>query len=239
MTVAAVSSDLTAAEAEECIEGIRGAVTTGWEWIARAVNGRAWIALGYPSWDAMCEDRLAGVRLALPSAERREAVADLRTAGLSTRAIASGLGISQATAARDARESNDSPASVTGTDGKTYPPKAKVTEITKTSYEVDTRTGEISEPKPAQSPARRPEPSPAAAAAQREREDARQLSDSVANSLLVLDGLHVEAFRRRVLDFWALDHSGTPPTAAACFTPEAMRRVAAGLLTLADELETR
>ena len=50
----------------------------------------------------------------------------MRGIGMSTRAIASATGISQKTASRElaaARESNDSPVPVTGTDGKTYTPR--------------------------------------------------------------------------------------------------------------------
>lgn len=143
--------DLTADEAEECIAGIRAAVTRGWEWIAKAVNGRAWIALGYESWDAMCQDRLDGVRLALPRAERQEAVAQLREQGVSTRAIASGLGIDRNTVMKDARLAESQPVAVTSLDGRQRPatqpphPTAKVTETTKTETFVDTATGEIVE----------------------------------------------------------------------------------------------
>lgn len=118
-----IVSDLTVDEArtilgridarvEQTREDIHADVVTLW-------NGRAWLALGFESWHAMCDAKPI-LHLALPKPERVALVTDLREQGMSTRAIGSALGISQATAARAARESNDSPAPVVGLDGKTY-----------------------------------------------------------------------------------------------------------------------
>jgi hypothetical protein len=85
---------------------------------------RQWLALGYDTWDALCADHFDGHRIALPAADRREAVAGLRSAGLSTRAIASVVGASRETVRRDldSGDTNVSPVPVSGLDGKTYPP---------------------------------------------------------------------------------------------------------------------
>lgn len=96
-------------------------------------SGRAWLALGYGTWDELCDAEITLPRLEPPQqAELRGA---LRSAGMSTRAIASVTGASQSTVSRSLRgESNDSPArdveqrfktkhapaKVTGTDGKKY-----------------------------------------------------------------------------------------------------------------------
>lgn len=87
-----------------------------------------WLELGYDSWNALCDAEF-GVRLALPQDERREAVKELRSAGLSTRAIGSALGIGNGTVRRalgsrapnGAREGQPA-RPVAGLDGKVYPP---------------------------------------------------------------------------------------------------------------------
>jgi IS30 family transposase len=58
--------------------------------------------------------------------QRREIVAEMRSAGMSTRAIGSALGVGNKTVARDIEEADVSddtpePAKVVGLDGKTYP----------------------------------------------------------------------------------------------------------------------
>ena len=67
----------------------------------KAFQGRAWVALGYESWDSYCDAEFDGGRLQLPREQRREVVASLAEAGMSTRAIAAATGMSHMTAARD------------------------------------------------------------------------------------------------------------------------------------------
>jgi protein gp37 len=120
-----VAGDLTAEEAREFVERVRASVEDIKEWIVRAVKGRAWLALGYGSWDEMCEAEFDGAVIRLPREDRREAVASLREAGLSTRAIGSALGVDQKTVVNDVRatEENSSvhPANVLSLDGRTRP----------------------------------------------------------------------------------------------------------------------
>lgn len=47
--------DLNEVEARALVDGIRVDVTDLGERIGTAYLGRAWVALGYPSWDALCE----------------------------------------------------------------------------------------------------------------------------------------------------------------------------------------
>lgn len=110
-------------EAEDRAERIRTALSVSWDLIKDAWKAFDWRALGYPSWDAYCDGEFGTSRIRLPREERREVVSSMREIGMSTRAIAAATGISQKTASREVeatRESNDSPAPVTGTDGKTY-----------------------------------------------------------------------------------------------------------------------
>ena len=106
------------------------------ELVEEAKAGNAHAALGYASWTAYLSDVLGDEPLRLARDDRREMVAILSSEGMSTRAIAPIVGVSQATVAREVRapESNDSP--VTGMDGKTYAPKPDV-------IRVDTNTGEV------------------------------------------------------------------------------------------------
>ena len=117
---------ITASQARELTDRIKVGVEAIWELVKQAYQSRAWVALGYDSWDDYCTREFGTSRIRLPREERQEVVASMREIGMSTRAIASATGISQKTASRElaaARESNDSPVPVTGTDGKTYAPR--------------------------------------------------------------------------------------------------------------------
>ena len=136
--------DLSADDARELTERIQHGLRGIHHLVIRAYQGRAWIAMGYASWDAYCDGELAGARPALPRDERRELVGELRDAGMSTRAIGAAVGVSPSTVHSDlgapvqnrTREMSDSPldnealfrepvaaSPVTGTDGKTYAPR--------------------------------------------------------------------------------------------------------------------
>jgi hypothetical protein len=101
--------------------------------MGRAYAGRVWLALGCTSWENYCDRELADLRtIRLIPGERVGMVEQLHGAGMSTRAIASGLGIAQSTVSRQVRqiaawsgESSDSPAPVIGQDGKAYPRERK------------------------------------------------------------------------------------------------------------------
>ncbi len=91
--------------------------------IADAYAQRDWATLGYQTWDAYVTAEFGEQRLQLDRARRERAVSELRSAGLSTRAISSALGVPQTTVRRDldSGEPNGSPAEVGGADGKQYP----------------------------------------------------------------------------------------------------------------------
>jgi hypothetical protein len=105
---------------------IRAGLDEMWVLITEAYAARDWLALGYPTWDAYCDAEFRGRRLALPREERAAVVGSLRDAGMSTRAIATATGISEATVRRELpRASNDAvePARpITGVNGKAYQP---------------------------------------------------------------------------------------------------------------------
>lgn len=95
--------------------------------IVEAYETRAWLALGYESWDAYVDAEIETDRLRLDRGERQRFVISLRSAGMSTRAIAPAVGASQKTVDRDIRaasESDDSDepmATVTSLDGRRRP----------------------------------------------------------------------------------------------------------------------
>lgn len=91
--------------------------------IADAFAGRDWFVLGYASWDAYVEGEFGELLAKLDRNERRQAIGDLRGQGMSTRQIAKATGISKDTVHRtlQAGVSDETPATVTGSDGKQHP----------------------------------------------------------------------------------------------------------------------
>ncbi len=120
----AAQRDLNEVEARTLIDGIRADVSDLDQRIATAYVGRAWIALGYGGWDAMCVAEFDGARLRIPREQRVEQVQSLRAAGLSARAIDAAIGVDESTVRADLRGAgNPAPAApVVGQDGKHYQP---------------------------------------------------------------------------------------------------------------------
>lgn len=122
-------SSLTESDARDLIELIRGDLIGLAEKIREAYERRAWIPLGYGSWQLMCQHEFGG-GLSLPTGKRREVVAELTGAGMSQRAIAGALGVGAGTVSRDQSTAPngavDRPANVIGLDGRRRPlPKPK------------------------------------------------------------------------------------------------------------------
>jgi hypothetical protein len=120
---------LSEQEARELTRQIADTLAVAWDKIVEAYQRRVWEPLGYDSWDSYCRVELGSTRLRLPAEERHEAVRSLRSAGLSTRAIASATGQPRTTVHRAfAGVPNGTPGhcgspgqtSVTGLDGKSY-----------------------------------------------------------------------------------------------------------------------
>jgi len=147
-----VSTDLTVHDARVLTARIRESVAGVWDLIVEAYTSRAWTSLGYDSWDDYTRTEFDGVRIALPREDRREVIGSLRDAGLSTRAIASAIGVNDKTVRNDLAGAEYS-APVIGADGKQYAPKpahvtttTRTTEATKVEHDVDLETGEITSP---------------------------------------------------------------------------------------------
>lgn len=71
------------------------------EEVVRQINGRAWLALGYESWDEMREAEYKGAAVIVPRADRPELVARLRQEGLSQQQIGNTLGVAKSTVQTD------------------------------------------------------------------------------------------------------------------------------------------
>jgi hypothetical protein len=120
-------SDIDAEEANDLLNVIVLNLQDTGERVKRLWKGRAWIALGYPDWAALVDAR---IRPALPHYTRgtiAEQAAELKSLGMSTRAIAPVLGVSDMTVRRKLDEAAATdvapaePTPITGLDGKQYP----------------------------------------------------------------------------------------------------------------------
>jgi hypothetical protein len=70
---------LDATEARALTDRIKVAVEATWHLVIEAYQARAWVALGYSSWDDYCTREFGTSRLRLPREERQEVVADTGT----------------------------------------------------------------------------------------------------------------------------------------------------------------
>jgi transposase len=124
--------NMSADEARTRTEKIRETAQAAYDLIIQAYKGGAWAALGYKTWDAYMVSEFSEARMVrLDPFQRQQIVAEMRSEGMSSRAIASGLGVNQATVVRDLRagDADASPAPVIGTDGKKYKPKASTPKV--------------------------------------------------------------------------------------------------------------
>lgn len=110
-------------EAKRRVDRVKSGVERIWDDLVVLYRERAWSVLGYQSWDALCDAEFGGTRIALPRQQRQEVVCDLRESGMSTRAIASAVGVDQKTVVNDLRTTEEyssvAPLTITGLDGRT------------------------------------------------------------------------------------------------------------------------
>ena len=126
---------MSPASAEQVTVQIRNVLDRAWEYIALAYKGRAFIALGYSSWDDYVDARFGDFRIAVPREHRAQVVSALSGVRMSMRAIAKLLGVGVGTVHRELvrtsgvpigtpEESNGQPSTL-GRDGKEYPRQRK------------------------------------------------------------------------------------------------------------------
>ncbi|CAN1494768.1 hypothetical protein MCEMAEM6B_02223 [Mycobacteriaceae bacterium] len=87
--------------------------------VAEAKSGQLHIALGFSSWTAYLADAI-GSQIELSTDSRRAVVELLAGEGMSNRAIATAVGVTEGTVRNDKVRSDYAPEPVTGLDGKTY-----------------------------------------------------------------------------------------------------------------------
>lgn len=120
--------------------------------VQEAKDGNAHEALGYDSWTAYLAETLGAEPMRLARDDRRDMVRVLSSEGMSTRAIASVVGVSRDTVSKDRTTPGvrnltpAPPAPVTGLDGKTYtrpepkegpePPRPKRTPLPDTARDL-------------------------------------------------------------------------------------------------------
>jgi hypothetical protein len=119
----------TAEEARVRAERIRSGMRVLAEWqndVIAAYAARDWTALGYETWDAYLDGEYGEHRVRLPRDQRREMVAGMAQAGMSSRAIGAAVGSSYATVQRDmeATDTNvsvEEPRTILSLDGRERP----------------------------------------------------------------------------------------------------------------------
>lgn len=98
-------------------EALAGAVVL----LGELYDGRAWLALGYVSWQQLVDAELPELAQLLTVGEKRALVVDLRQRGLSLRAAAAPAGVSAATAKTWTDDAGVQLATVTSLDGRQRP----------------------------------------------------------------------------------------------------------------------
>lgn len=256
MSIAALQIDVEAARrraerirfhatnANEAIQSLQKLVHT-----ARELEDH--VTLGYASWTAYIRDLFGDEPLRLARDVRRELVAELAEAGMSTRAIAPIVGITPMQVSRDVKESagvtNVTPAPVETFDadgilvdaatGEVIEAAPVVTEYTVTE-KVKTVTGldgkEYKRPTP-----KARDVQPVLSGEEADRANAIQTSKAVGQALASLERFQYENARAKFLTItWPTGREEVQPIHRAFVTPAELRKVAESLITLANEMES-
>lgn len=219
--------------------------------VSEARESEVHVALGYASWTAYLADVLGETPMRLERDVRQELVAELSAQGMSTRAIAPIVGVSQKTVDRDVRESNDSPAEPVPTaepdsywspetsfvgahpiTGEILDAPTTVTEThtIKTVTGLDGKTYKTPEPRA---------PKPVATGDAANQINAEGMSKEIGHALDILSLFENASHRARVLtDWWPLGNGAVPPISRALFNPAQLRQIAESLGQLAIEMES-
>lgn len=218
--------------------------------IAQAQDLEDHLTLGYASWTAYVADVFGQEPMRLAGEVRRALTPQLSDTGMSNRAIASVLGVSEGTIRNDlSGAQNYAPAPVesegftvnpsTGEiiDGPTMHaepiPEPVTTEHTFTE-KIKTVTGLDGKEY------KRPEPKQVPRGDEANRLNAIQASKSIGRSLEALQYLNYEKARTGIVtDWWPIGKHEVPPEQANYFTPAELRKLAQGLNTTADLLEAQ
>jgi hypothetical protein len=117
----------TAEEARTRADRIRSGMRVLAEWqqdVITAYAAQDWNALGYDTWDAYLDGEFGEHRVKLPRDQRREIVAGMSAAGMSSRAIGAAVGVDHKTVVNDriaTGEFSPVPETVLSLDGRERP----------------------------------------------------------------------------------------------------------------------
>jgi transposase len=121
VSAARAAAPLDVARVRKTIRDLRAKLTEAVALLGELYDGRAWVALGLPSWEALCAQELPELGQLLTLAERQSLVVDLRQRGMSLRAAAAPAGVSAATAKTWTDDAGVQLATVTSLDGRVRP----------------------------------------------------------------------------------------------------------------------
>jgi hypothetical protein len=121
VSAARAAAPLDVARVRKTIRDLRAKLTEAVALLGELYDGRAWVALGLPSWEALCAQELPELGQLLTLAERQSLVVDLRQRGMSLRAAAAPAGVSAATAKTWTDNAGVQLATVTSLDGRVRP----------------------------------------------------------------------------------------------------------------------
>jgi transposase len=121
MSAVRAAGPLDVARVRKTIRDLRAKLTEAVSLLGELYDGRAWVALGLPSWEALCAQELPELGQLLTLAERQSLVVDLRQRGMSLRAAAAPAGVSAATAKTWTDNAGVQLATVTSLDGRIRP----------------------------------------------------------------------------------------------------------------------
>jgi hypothetical protein len=121
VSAAAAAAPLDVARVRRTIAQLRSQLAEAVQLLGQLYEGRAWVALGLPSWEALCAEELPELGALLDVAQRRSVVVELRRGGASLRAAAAPVKVSAATAKAWCDDAGVVLATVTSLDGRVRP----------------------------------------------------------------------------------------------------------------------
>jgi hypothetical protein len=198
--------------------------------VDEAKSSNAWQVLGFASWTAYLSDTLASEPMRLGREQRQELVEYLSGEGLSTRAIAPIVGVSDFTVREDQKAGARNLAAVpNGTPVKTA--VSSETPLAPSSVVTEPRAVVGLDGKNYAAPA----PRPVAIPVDHEQENAEQYSLEFGRALVTLLRFENPGYGVMLRAQWERGHVACPDGYIAVANPEGFRRLAAALTSLADE----
>lgn len=102
-----VHEELSPQDAQVITDEIRLNLTSTYQLIRKAWEQRAWVGMGYGSWDEYVREEFAEMSLTPPLERRTAEVASMAEAGMSVRAIGTATGMGKSSVARTLKQAED------------------------------------------------------------------------------------------------------------------------------------